>query len=309
MHELSEKILAEYQIRKTKEQKTAFIELLKQYYPELKVEEGGLPLNRNIVIGNIYNAKVVVAAHYDTCAKLPIPNFITPKNILITLLYNVIIAIPFFLFMMVLMLLLRFCSLGPMLSYWISFALMMSAIFWIFMLGPANQHTANDNTSGVIALCELLATLTEEEKAQTAIVFFDNEEYGLLGSGYFRKVHKKRLKDFFVINMDCISDGDHLLLIANKAARERYEELFKDSFKSIENKEFHYEKAESTFYPSDQINFPVHMAISSMNKKPFVGYYIDKIHTKHDKVFDRTNIECICNGIQTFINLLVSTRL
>lgn len=65
-----------------------------------------------------------------------------------------------------------------------------------------------------------------------------------------------------------------------------------------------FEKAETTFYPSDQLNFPVHMAISSMNRKPFVGFYMDKIHTKHDVVFDRTNIECICNGIQTFISKL-----
>lgn len=301
MHELSEKILAEYQIRKTKNQKLAFIELLKQYYPELQVEEGGFPPNQNIVIGDIFTAKVVITAHYDTCAKLPFPNLITPKNILITLLYNLIIVIPFFAFMILSMLILRFYSLAPMVSYWISFALMLGLFLWIFMFGTPNKHTANDNTSGVIALCELLANLTDEQKSQTAIVFFDNEEYGLLGSGYFRKTHKKRVKDFFLINLDCISDGDHLLLVANKTARKRYEELIRESFKNTSTKEFHFEKSETTFYPSDQMNFPVHMAISSMNRKPFVGYYMDKIHTKHDKVFDRTNIECICDGIQSFI--------
>lgn len=304
MQKLSEKILSEYQIRKTKEQKAAFIELLKQYYPELQIEEGGLPLSRNIVIGDICNAEVVVTAHYDTCAKLPFPNLIAPKNILLTLLYNVLIVIPFMILMGVTMLLLRFCSLGPLTSYWISFAVMMGMILWVFMLGTPNEHTANDNTSGVIALCELLEMLTPEQRAKTVFVFFDNEEYGLLGSGYYRKVHKKQLKDFLLINLDCISDGDHLLVIPNKPARKKYEEFIKESFKDFENKKFYFEKGETTLYPSDQINFPVHMAISSMNRKPFVGFYMDKIHTKHDVVFDRTNIECICSGIQAFIGKL-----
>ncbi len=308
MQELSEKILAHYQVRKTKAQKLAFIQLLKQYFPELKVEEGGLPLNRNIVIGDMHHAKVVVTAHYDTCAKLPFPNFITPKNILIILLYNVIIILPFFLLMMITMLLLRFSGAGSQLSYWTSFALMIGLILWVFMLGPANQHTSNDNTSGVIALCQLWSSLTDEQKALTAIVFFDNEEYGLLGSGYFKKVHKKRLKDFFLINLDCVSDGDHLLLMTSKAARKKYEASLKQAFENREAKEFHFEKSENTFYPSDHMIFPVHMAIASMNKKPFIGYYIDKIHTKYDKVFDQTNIDCICTGIQAFVSHLLSVQ-
>jgi hypothetical protein len=40
---------------------------------------------RNIVIGNPDTAKVLYTAHYDTCARLPFPNFITPKNIFIYL--------------------------------------------------------------------------------------------------------------------------------------------------------------------------------------------------------------------------------
>ncbi len=307
MQELSEKILAEYQVRKTKAQKNAFIDLLKQYYPELQIEEGGLPLNRNLVIGDIHDAKVVVTAHYDTCAKLPFPNFITPKNILITLLYNILIIIPFFLLMELLMYVLYRYTQNPQISYWLSFFCMIGAFLWIFMLGTPNKHTANDNTSGVIALCELLEMLTPAQRAQTVFVFFDNEEYGLLGSGYYRRVHKKRLKDFLLINLDCISDGDHLMLVQSREARKKYEELLKQSFTDSEEKHFYFEKAENTFYPSDQMNFPVHVAIASMNKKKFAGFYMDKIHTKNDVVFDRANIECICTGIRTLIEKLLSS--
>lgn len=301
MQELSEKILAEYQVRKTKAQKAAFIDFFKQYYPELQVEEGGLPLNRNLVIGDISNAKVVLTAHYDTCARLPFPNFITPKNIVITILYNLMIIIPFFLFMEFLMYFIYSHTQSSQISYWLSFVCTIGLFLWIFMFGTPNKHTANDNTSGVIALCELLEMLTPEQRAQTVFVFFDNEEYGLLGSVYYRKVHKKRLKDFLLINLDCISDGNHLLLVQSRAPRRKYKELLREAFKDTGEKKFYFEKSESTFYPSDQINFPVNLAIASMKKKPFIGFYMDKIHTKHDVMFDRANIECICTGIQTLI--------
>lgn len=38
MTELSQEILQNYQVRKTKAQKTAFIELMRKYYPEIQVE-------------------------------------------------------------------------------------------------------------------------------------------------------------------------------------------------------------------------------------------------------------------------------
>ena len=82
MTEITQKILADWQVRKTKKQKTAFIEFLRGYYPELQVEKSGLLRSRNLVIGDVASAKVVYTAHYDTCAFMPVPNFITPKNII-----------------------------------------------------------------------------------------------------------------------------------------------------------------------------------------------------------------------------------
>ena len=94
MTELTREILQNYQIRKTKAQKTAFIELMQARFPELRVEAGGTPKSRNLVLGDVDTAKVVFAAHYDTCAVLPFPNFITPKNPMIFVLYNLLICIP-----------------------------------------------------------------------------------------------------------------------------------------------------------------------------------------------------------------------
>ena len=81
MTEISREILDKYQIRKTGPQKTAFIEFLKGKFPHLRVEAGGFPKSRNLVVGDPDRAKVIFCAHYDTCAVLPFPNLITPKKV------------------------------------------------------------------------------------------------------------------------------------------------------------------------------------------------------------------------------------
>ena len=47
MTSLSQTILESYQIRKRTKQKTAFIDLLREHYPELNVQEGGFIKCRN----------------------------------------------------------------------------------------------------------------------------------------------------------------------------------------------------------------------------------------------------------------------
>ena len=52
---------------------------------------------------------------------------------------------------------------------------------WWMLDGKANRHTANDNTSGVAAVMELMARLPEEQRSKAAFILFDNEEKGMLG--------------------------------------------------------------------------------------------------------------------------------
>ena len=94
MTSLSREILANWQIRKSKKQKSAFIELIQSHIPEAKVEAKGS--TRNIVIGDTDSAKVIYTAHYDTCAVMPLPNFITPKNFFFYIVYQfVLVALMF----------------------------------------------------------------------------------------------------------------------------------------------------------------------------------------------------------------------
>lgn len=307
MTPLSETILAKYQVRKTRQQKTAFIDFLRSRIPELQVEEGGFGKNRNLIIGDAAKAKVLLTAHYDTCARLPFPNFITPKNLAVYIGYSLLILIPFLALMAVLGMALGALSDNFLINYWGSVLPPMALLFWVLMGGKPNPHTANDNTSGVIMLCELYASLPAEVKEKVAFVFFDNEENGLLGSAFFANKHKQdNLKEKLVINYDCVSDGDHLLFVQNKPARKQYGQALEAAFPATEEKNVYLEKSSTAFYPSDQANFPVNIAVAALKKNKLVGLYMDKIHTKHDTNFDQRNIEFLRAGTARFLGTILN---
>jgi len=302
---LSQTIFDRYQVRKTKQQKQSFIELLQSYFPELQVQEGGFPKNRNLIIGDIETASVVLTAHYDTCAKLPFPNFITPKNPLLVILYSLLMIIPLFVAVFLINIVLGLITDSFPVHYIVSLVCYFGLLV-LMMAGPANKHTANDNTSGVILLCELLDQMTPQEREKTAFVFFDNEENGLLGSSYFRKRYKKQMENKLLINFDCISDGDNIMLAMSKAARKAHERELRSSFSDADSKVFLFEKLEKIYYPSDQAGFKKAVAVASLNHKRFLGYYMDKIHTSKDTVLDEKNITLLSECTRLFLRNIIN---
>lgn len=302
MTDISKEILEKYQIRKTREQKTRFIEFMRAHFPEIRVEEGGFCKNRNLVIGDPESAKAVLTAHYDTCAVLPFPNFVMPENFLFSILYGVLICIPvIFLGFLATELTLRLTDniiLGEV-SY---FAVVIGFLYMVYA-GKPNKHTANDNTSGVVTLIELMSSMSDEERAQYCFVFFDNEEKGLFGSGFFKKIHKESMKDKLLINFDCVSDGDYLMLIPHKRCFGDYEKRLSAAFGGVTEKTVLIKSSKNVYYPSDQKNFPVNIGVASFKKGPF-GLYMDRIHTPRDTVMDERNIEVLVSGIKDFLRTL-----
>lgn len=306
MTPLSEKIFADWQVRKTKKQKTAFIQFMQSQIPELKVEKGGFGGNRNLVLGDVASAKVIFGAHYDTCARMFFPNFLPPKNILLYIGYSLLICLPFFFIAPVFGWLMGMLTDNFSLIWLGTFLPTMALLLLVFVGGKPNPNTANDNTSGVITLCELMAAMTAEERTQVAFVFFDNEENGLLGSYYFTRLHKKDgLKEKLMMNFDCVSDGDHMLFVQNKVARKRYWQAFAEAFPSGEGKTVHLERSSNTLYPSDQANFPMSVGVAAMNKKKFVGLYMAKIHTVRDTVFQKENIQFLVDGTKRLLGKIL----
>ena len=93
-----EKLLENHPVRKTKKQKEAFRswligEAAAMGYTAQEEKAKGYA-STNLVVGNPETAQVTYTAHYDTCARLPFPNFITPKNFLIYILFPSLNALP-----------------------------------------------------------------------------------------------------------------------------------------------------------------------------------------------------------------------
>ncbi|MBQ7875051.1 MAG: M28 family peptidase [Oscillospiraceae bacterium] len=299
MTDISKEILEKYQIRKSKKQKTEFMEFMRAHFPELNVEEGGFAKNRNIVIGNVSTAKAVFGAHYDTCAAMPVPNFIMPKNMFVSFLYGVLIAVPILAVSILASGIVRSLT-DNIVLFELTYFGFMFGMLYLMMAGPANKHTVNDNTSGIITLIELMSTMSPEERAQYAFVFFDNEELGLLGSSFFAKKHKEEMKDKLLINFDCVSDGDDILFIIDKKFYDEYAESLKSAFEQVDDKRISVESNRGVFYPSDQKNFKKNIGVAAFKKSRF-GLYLGRIHTKRDTVMDERNIEVIIDGTLKFV--------
>lgn len=195
-------ILKTFQVRKSAAQKSTFrawlTDSLKACGYDVNIESGGsLVKSNNIVVGNPETAKVVYTAHYDTCAVLPFPNFITPQNLILYLLYQILILIPMFAMAIgAEVLLLALWHDAPMwLAMLVVYIVLIFCIWWM-LAGPANKHTMNDNTSGVATLMEIALSLPIEERSKVAFIFFDNEEKGLLGSSQFKKNTRKENEEY-----------------------------------------------------------------------------------------------------------------
>lgn len=286
----SKEILEKYQVRKTRKQKREFQELLKGFSEEkgyeMKIEKGPLGAE-NIVFGDTETAKVIYTAHYDTCAVMPLPNFITPTNQLVYLLYQ------FFLVFLIFAVSFAASSISTVffeeqVGNVVSFVTLY-LLLGLMMFGPANKHTANDNTSGVITVLELMDEMSPESRKKAAFVLFDFEEVGLIGSASFASKHKNEMHEKLLINFDCVSDGENILLILRKSIKS-YEDVIRKAFQS-DGRFNVIIKSSGVFYPSDQANFKCGVGVAALKKSKKGLLYMDKIHTNKDRIFEKENIE------------------
>ena len=307
MTETTRAVFDKHEIRKTRKQKSAFIDYVKSVSAAegytCKTEKGYCGA-RNIVVGDPDTAKVVYTAHYDTCARLPFPNFITPKCIWIYLLYQIVITVavlgvPAVIVTVLYSLLQRW---DPVLLYNLTVDYNAPMLLWeilvvlamfLLMAGPANRHTANDNTSGVTTLLDIMTTLPIEARSEVAFVFFDLEEMGLFGSAGFASKHRKVRGNTLLINFDCVSDGK-TILFALRGGATRYAETIKTAFPSTETYAVEV-VSKGVFYPSDQANFARGVGVAALKGKgKFL--YMDRIHTKRDTVYAEENITYLAEG-------------
>lgn len=297
-------VLRTYPVRKTKKQKQAFRDAVEAYassagYP-CRVERGSFGC-RNLILGDPESARYLVTAHYDTCARLPFPNFITPCNFLPFLGYQLLV--------MVLLLLTAFAlgalaglAAGSVVIGCVVGYLCIWVLLGLMLAGPANPSNANDNTSGVVTLLEIARTLPENQRHKVCFVLFDLEEAGLLGSASYRKAHRKATDSQLVLNLDCVGDGDHIRLFPTRRLKKDRKKLtslylacgyFGKKDVLVQEKGF-------SVYPSDQANFPWGVGICALRKGK-AGLYLSRIHTRRDTVLDETNVNILRAALTTFL--------
>ena len=296
-------VLSQFPIRKTPKQKTRFREAVRAYGESLgyTVTEERYSLGVcNLILGDPETARYLVTAHYDTCAAMWLPNFITPCNVFLYLVYRLarsalLIAGPAVVG----------AAAGLMLGNgavkWACItAYLILLLFRIF--GPANKNNANDNTSGVATLLEIARTLPKNQRQKVCFVLFDLEEAGLIGSGFYRKKHKVATDRQLVLNLDCVGDGDCLRMFPTKNLRKdrrKLTSLYRACGYFGKKSLLVYEK-NAFVYPSDQRHFPYGIGICSLqNRKKTL--YISRIHTNQDTILDETNVNILRAALTTFI--------
>ncbi len=299
MTETTREIFEKYQVRKNKAQKRAFASyvesLATDYGYSFKIEKGSFGV-KNLVVGDPSSAKVVYTAHYDTAPVLPFPNFITPKNILIYILYNIAIVMAFFAMAFAIGLVVGIIfAMFELTEYaYLGIEAICLALLLLMFAGPANKHTANDNTSGVTLLIDIMRELPEDRREDVAFVFFDLEEMGLFGSSSFAVAHKNEMKNRLLLNFDCVSDGENILFVLRKGAK-AYRAAIEKAF--AEKDGFKVEVADKgVFYPSDQVKFNCGVGVAALRSTKGGLLFMNRIHTRRDVIYREENIEFLKNG-------------
>lgn len=290
-------MLEKYQARKTKKQKQAFLAWLAEecralgYSCRVEEQKGALK-SRNLIAGDSAGARLIYTAHYDTCAEMPMPNLCFPKSMALTLLAQM----PMVLALVALGAgagILAMNLTGSPQAYAPAFLLVYFGLFALIFFGKANRHTANDNTSGVAALLKIMARLPQEERAHAAFIFFDNEEYGKIGSQQYAKAHPEQKADARILNLDCVGDGEHLLVIAPKSEDAAFERALRAAFPAVGELNAVHCSGKNTRYNSDHLSFSRGAALAVCHVGKHVGYYLPRIHTRRDVICREENLDYI----------------
>ncbi len=254
----------------------------------------------NVVAGDPERAELFLCAHYDTGSRMLVPNFVSPTNVAAHVCYHAAAA-------------LALVAAAFLLSFAVSFPInqpkLMLPLFLILAVaelgiaayGPANRSNANGNSSGVLAL--LAAAREAGFDRRVCLVFLDNNEKTLLGASAFRKRHGEQAAKRLFVNLDCVGDGEHLLLIPSKHSRwdSALLEALEAAFPEGEELRPHVLARGLQYYPSDGRKFRFHVNLCACRYLAGLGYYIPRLRTKRDTVLREENIAYIVRSLARFL--------
>lgn len=254
----------------------------------------------NVVAGDPERAEVFLCAHYDTGSRMLVPNFVSPTNVLAHVIYHVAAALALVAVAFLASLAVSFPMNQPGLMLPL-FLILAVAELWVAAYGPANRSNANGNSSGVLAL--MAAAREAGFDKRVCLVFLDNNERTLLGASAFKKKHAEQASKRLFLNLDCVGDGEDLLLIPSKYSRWDGDLLsaLETAFRSGEEMRPRVLTKGLQFYPSDGRKFKFHVDLCACRYLAGLGYYIPHLRTKKDTVLEEGNVAYIARSLGRFL--------
>lgn len=188
------------------------------------------------------------------------------------------------------------------LNFWAGYgALLLLLAVVIISMVIKNKSNRNDNTSGVLSLLALAerVSMDNELRGKCCFVFFDNEEWGLLGSAGFSKYCKKNgidLSTSKIINFDCVGYGDVLTFVSTRSTQIA-QSVTKAFAGEGRNPVFKRSKA---IFLSDHANFRNSVMVSYTKHSLVRLLYIPRIHTSKDTECDVDQINKLTDDFYVF---------
>ncbi|MBD5170254.1 MAG: Zn-dependent exopeptidase M28 [Oscillibacter sp.] len=304
---LKKYLLTIHPVRKTAAQKKEFRqwllrELKRAGWKASEETYGKFNGSVNVVAGDPEKASVFLCAHYDTGSRMLVPNFVSPTNVLAHVCYHLMAALVLVAAALVVSFAVSFPLNQPGLMLPL-FLILAVAGLWVSAYGPANKNNANGNSSGVLAL--LAAAREAGFDKRVCLVFLDNNERTLLGASAFKKEHADQASKRLFINLDCVGDGEDLLLIPSKYSRWDGDltDALEAAFRSGEEMRPRLLTKGLQYYPSDGRKFKFRVDICACRYLAGLGYYIPHLRTKKDTTLEEGNAAYIARSIARFLPL------
>ncbi len=296
----------QFPIRRSKQQKADFGAWFIGKAQEMgyAARTEGIKEHNNLVVGDPLTAQMTVTAHYDTPARGVFANRMMPRSPVRFWLRQIGMIFGYIAMSMVVGVPVGILASNVQIGYVVTWAVYMALVL-MMLYGPANKHNVNDNTSGVAAILEAMARIPADKRDRVAFILFDNEEKGCCGSKAYAKAHKDFKRESLVLNLDCVGDGEHLLVLCSEKAKQTAAfAALQDALVDGQERQIHHFPLKGSVYNSDQKNFDCAAAICACHLGKGGCYYTDRIHTKKDTVCEQANLDVLAEGIASAVQHL-----
>ena len=175
------------------------------------------------------------------------------------------------------------------------FLLLLVVTLFYPKYGKSETNNKNANTSGVVALLEVAKALTPRYRGEVCFLFLDGGTQGSKGAKRLIHAHPE-LKKKSVIVLDCVGEGDELLILPGKTSRwnDKLLDAILEQFSNSEKKTCFLKTDGLVHYPSDNRAFTGGTVICACKKVKGFGRCI--LPRKATGI-DEENLSLLCDGL------------